>query len=82
MPPQCFPEPVPVPAQTSSAAERLHAALLAAGFTVPGDVSMVRADVTTSGDGQVTVGRLPTATALRLAEVLEWAVEAGLEVLR
>ena len=66
-----FVNPVPVPADARTAAERLHTALTAAGFAVPGDFAMVRADVTISGVGHVTIGRLPVSTAQRLANALE-----------
>lgn len=67
--------PISVPADATAAAQRLSAALGAAGFDVTRDFAMVRADVTSSGTGHVTVGRLPVSTAVRLAELVEQAVE-------
>ena len=63
--------PIAVPLQAEAATARLRAALQGAGFDVERDFEHCRADVTTSGMGTVTLGRLSVTTAERLAEVLE-----------
>ena len=68
--------PVSVPPEADTAAQRLRSALAAAGFDVDRDFEYCRADVTTSGLGNVTLGRLSLSTATRLCEALE-AFAAG-----
>lgn len=63
--------PVAVPPEAEAAKERLRAALEGAGFDVERDFEYCRADVTTSGMGNVTLGRLSLTTAGRLSVVLE-----------
>lgn len=63
--------PVAVPPEAEAAKERLRAALEGAGFDVERDFEHCRADVTTSGMGNVTLGRLSLTTAGRLSAVLE-----------
>ena len=63
--------PVAVPPEAEAAKERLRSALEGAGFEVERDFEHCRADVTTSGMGNVTIGRLSLTTANRLSAVLE-----------
>jgi len=63
--------PVAVPPEAEAAKERLRAALEGAGFDVERDFEHCRADVTTSGMGNVTLGRLSLTTASRLSAALE-----------
>jgi hypothetical protein len=63
--------PVAVPPEAETAKERLRAALQGVGFEVERDFEHCRADVTTSGMGNVTIGRLSLTTANRLSAVLE-----------
>jgi hypothetical protein len=68
---RALPTSIPVPPAAEQAAARLRAALADAGFDLERDFTAVRADVTTSGQGFITIGRLMLATAERLCELLE-----------
>jgi hypothetical protein len=64
-------EAVPVPREAEMAERRLRAALTEVGFDVERDFTVFHPDVTSSGQGFVSVGRLSVTTADRLAEILE-----------
>jgi hypothetical protein len=62
---------VSVPEAADRVAGRLRAALVGAGFNVDRDFEAVRAEVTATGQGYVTLGKLLPAAAERLCELLE-----------
>lgn len=69
--------PVDVPSDAQRAALRLRSALEEVGFDIERDFAHCRADVTSSGEGFVAIGRLSLSTADRLAATLETAKASG-----